>query len=123
MLATLPSQIQMLSYGFASSCIWIFCPHLVWEKTAIRPHVFIRPYITSYGWKIRQTGPLEFFMALPEKIFCLGLSIHFWLMASLCMLPMLARQTPKLCLGLSSNHVFCPHFVPAKKRPLGIQHL
>ena len=42
-----------------------------------------------------QTGSLEFFMALPDKIFCLGL-------ASLCMLATLATQTPMLCFGFAS---------------------
>ena len=39
--ATLASQIQMLSYGFASACIWIRSG----KKPAIRPRAFIRPYI------------------------------------------------------------------------------
>ena len=101
--------LPLLAFGF-------FALTSFGKKPAIRPHVFIRPYITSYGWKICQTGPLEFFMALPEKIFCLGLSSHSWPSGKFVYARYAGytNSNALLQLRLSSINVFCPHFVRAK---------
>ena len=72
-----------------------------------------------------QTGSLEFFTALPDKIFCLGLSSHSWPSGKF-VYARYARYTNSnalLWLRLSSIDVFCPHFVWAKKRPSGLERL
>ena len=72
-----------------------------------------------------QTGSLEFFTALPDKIFCLGLSSHSWPSGKF-VYARYARYTNSnalLRLRLSSIDVFCPHFVRAKNRPSGLERL
>ena len=72
-----------------------------------------------------QTGSLEFFTALPDKIFCLGLSSHSWPSGKF-VYARYARYTNSnalLWLRLSSIDVFCPHFVRAKNRPFGLERL
>ena len=72
-----------------------------------------------------QMGSLEFFMALPDKIFCLGLSSHSWPSGKF-VYARYARYTNSnalLWLRLSSIDVFCPHFVRAKNRPSGLKRL
>ena len=72
-----------------------------------------------------QTGSLEFFTALPDKIFCLGLSSHSWPSGKF-VYARYARYTNSnalLWLRLSSIDVFCPHFVRAKNRPSGLKRL
>ena len=72
-----------------------------------------------------QTGSLEFFMALPDKIFCLGLSSHSWPSGKF-VYARYARYTNSnalLWLRLSSIDVFCPHFVRAKNWPSGLKYL
>ena len=67
-----------------------------------------------------QTGSLEFFTALLDKIFCLGLSSHSWASGKF-VYARYARYTNSnalLWLRLSSIDVFCPHFVQAKNRHL-----
>ena len=58
-----------------------------------------------------QTGSLEFFTALPDKIFCLGLSSHSWPSGKF-VYARYARYTNSnalLQLHFSSVNVFCPH--------------
>ena len=72
-----------------------------------------------------QMGSLEFFTALPDKIFCLGLSSHSWPSGKF-VYACYARYTNSnalLWLRLSSIDVFCPHFVRAKNRPSGLKRL
>ena len=72
-----------------------------------------------------QMGSLEFFTALPDKMFCLGLSSHSWPSGKF-VYARYARYTNSnalLRLRLSSIDVFCPHFVRAKNRPSGLERL
>ena len=72
-----------------------------------------------------QMGSLEFFTALPDKIFCLGLSSHSWPSGKF-VYARYARYTNSnalLWLRLSSIDVFCPYFVRAKNRPSGLERL
>ena len=72
-----------------------------------------------------QTGSLEFFTALPDKIFCLGLSSHSWPSGKFvyARYAHYTNSNTLLWLRLSSINVFCPHFVPAKNRPSGLKRL
>ena len=72
-----------------------------------------------------QMGSLEFFTALPDKIFCLGLSSHSWPSGKF-VYARYARYTNSnalLRLRLSSINVFSPHFVRAKNWPSGLKRL
>ena len=72
-----------------------------------------------------QTGSLEFFTALPDKIFCLGLSSHSQPSGKF-VYARYARYTNSntlLWLRLSSINVFGTHFVRAKNRPSSLEHL
>ena len=72
-----------------------------------------------------QTGSLEFFTALPDKIFCLGFSSHSWPSGKFvyARYACYTNSNALLWLRLSSIDVFCPHFVRAKNRPSGLERL
>jgi len=72
-----------------------------------------------------QTGSLEFFTALPNKIFCLGLSSHSWPSGKFvyARYACYTNSNTLLPLRLSIIDVFCPHFVRAKNRPSGLERL